>query len=81
MQQDEVIEEILGRMTADGFGEGTEPREICKQALQFRNFAYKRSEELETGAVVDCSTSGIGENNHTYSRHDSSGCISEIPIA
>lgn len=54
--EEKLIEEIFGRMKDETFGEGTEQYEICKRALQFRGFSYKRSEELEVGATVDCST-------------------------
>ncbi|TSC85222.1 MAG: hypothetical protein G01um101417_89 [Parcubacteria group bacterium Gr01-1014_17] len=54
--EEELIEEIFRRTKEEGFVEGTEQYEVCKRALKFRSFSYKRSEELESGATVDCST-------------------------
>ena len=56
INEKKLIEEIFKWMIDEGFGERTEQYEICKRALQFRNFSYKRSEELESDTTVDCST-------------------------
>ncbi len=56
MEEEKLLEEIFEWMDGRGWREGTEQYEICKQAVRFRNFSYKRSEELESGTTVDCST-------------------------
>lgn len=56
MEEEKLLEEIFEWMDGDGWRVGTEQYEICKRALGFRNFSYKRSEELELGVTVDCST-------------------------
>lgn len=53
---EKLIGEIFDRMTAEGFIPCTEQYEICKRSFQFLDFSYKRSEELEKGTTVDCST-------------------------
>lgn len=50
------VEEIFEVMKSEGFVEGTEQYEICKKALRFWNFTYKRDEELVDAKTVDCST-------------------------
>lgn len=54
--KENLLAEIFSRMIEEGFREGTEQYEICKRALKFYGFSYKRTEELGTEEVVDCST-------------------------
>ncbi|OGZ66540.1 MAG: hypothetical protein A2822_01310 [Candidatus Staskawiczbacteria bacterium RIFCSPHIGHO2_01_FULL_41_41] len=56
MNEQTLLDEIFARMESEGFALGTEQYEICRKSLDFLGFSYKRSEELEAGAVVDCST-------------------------
>ena len=56
MEEDKLIEEIFECMDNEGWIAGTEQHEICKRALKFLNFSYKRSEELESSTTMDCST-------------------------
>ncbi len=56
MNEKILLDEIFARMKGDGFIEDTEQYEICRCALNFLGFSYKRSEELEAGTMVDCST-------------------------
>src|ERR1043166_8079608 len=51
-----LLDEIFQWSRLEGFVSGTEQYEICARALKFRNFSYRRSEELEAGTTVDCST-------------------------
>lgn len=56
MKEENFLEEIFMRMKSEGWTEDTEQCKICRRAVQFSNFTYKRSEELELGTTVDCST-------------------------
>lgn len=56
MNSHAIVSEVIARMTKEGFLPGTESHNICKRALQFLDFSYKRSEELDNGATIDCST-------------------------
>ncbi|NCN08101.1 peptidoglycan DD-metalloendopeptidase family protein [Candidatus Parcubacteria bacterium] len=56
MNEQALLDEIFTRMESEGFAPGTEQYEICRKSLDFLGFSYKRSEELEAGTVVDCST-------------------------
>lgn len=51
-----LLDEIFAQMKDQGFVEGTEQYEICRKSLSFLGFSYKRSEELDVGVTVDCST-------------------------
>ena len=56
MNEQTLLDEIFAQMKSEGFVPGTEQYEICRKSLDFLGFSYKRSEELEAGTVVDCST-------------------------
>lgn len=56
MNEDTPLNQIFAWMQGEGFVEGTEQYEICRRATDFLGFSYKRSEELESSATVDCST-------------------------
>jgi len=51
-----TLGEILENIQIEGFVKGTEQYEICKRAIGFWDFAYKRDEELVDAKTVDCST-------------------------
>lgn len=54
--QEKLIEEIFARMEDAGFVSGMEQYEICRRAIRFSGFSYRRDEELKLGTTVDCST-------------------------
>ncbi|MDO8573053.1 MAG: peptidoglycan DD-metalloendopeptidase family protein [bacterium] len=56
MNSQVVINEIIARMVDEGFLLGTESHNICKRAIQFLDFSYQRSEELDDKTTIDCST-------------------------